>query len=118
MQFAILFHETPTDFAHRDDDDHKDDYWASWNTYMSALREAGVEVTAGAALHGGDVATTVVSRGGDIEVQDGPYADTKEQLGGLIVVDVSSLDVALEWAKRAPCVGTGGCEVRPVLPTG
>lgn len=55
-------------------------------------------------------------RGGKRQVQDGPFADTKEHLGGYFIVEVPSLDVALEWAARAPCAATGSSEVRPVLP--
>ena len=54
--------------------------------------------------------------GGKRQVQDGPFADTKEQLGGFFVIDVADLDTALAWAARAPCAATGGVEVRPVLP--
>ena len=50
-----------------------------------------------------------------LQVQDGPFADTKEQLGGYFVIDVADLDTALEWAARAPCAATGGVEVRPVF---
>jgi hypothetical protein len=49
-------------------------------------------------------------------VQDGPFADTKEQLGGYFVVEVDDLDVALGWAQRCPALDGGSCEVRPLLP--
>jgi hypothetical protein len=49
-------------------------------------------------------------------VQDGPFADTKEALGGYFVIDVPGLDAALEWAAKAPCVNDGSVEIRPVLP--
>ncbi len=62
-------------------------------------------------------ATTVRVVDGQRHVQDGPFADTKEQLGGYFVIDVPDLDVALEWAERCPSASTGGsCEVRPLLP--
>lgn len=51
------------------------------------------------------------------QVQDGPYADTKEQLGGFIVLDLPSLDAALDWAARCPAAATGAVEVRPILTT-
>lgn len=50
-------------------------------------------------------------------MQDGPYADTKEQLGGFIVLDLPSLDAALDWAARCPAAATGAVEVRPILTT-
>ncbi len=49
-------------------------------------------------------------------MQDGPFADTKEALGGYFVIDVPGLDAALEWAAKAPCVNDGSVEIRPVLP--
>jgi hypothetical protein len=55
-------------------------------------------------------------RDGVRQVQDGPFPETKEQLGGFFVVDVPTLDDALQWAARAPCASTGGVEVRPELP--
>jgi hypothetical protein len=59
--------------------------------------------------------TTLRVRGDKRQVQDGPFADTKEQLGGYFVIEVPDLDSALEWAARAPCASTGGVEVRPVF---
>ena len=53
--------------------------------------------------------------GGKRRVQDGPFADTKEQLGGYYVIDVPDLDRALEWAARCPSAATGAAEVRPNL---
>ncbi len=52
-------------------------------------------------------------RDGELRVQDGPFADTKEQLGGTFVVDVPDLDAALAWAQKAPSVQWGTVEVRP-----
>lgn len=49
-------------------------------------------------------------------MQDGPFADTKEQLAGLIVLELSSLDAALDWAARCPAASAGAVEVRPLSP--
>ena len=49
-------------------------------------------------------------------VQDGPYADTKEQLGGLFIIDVPDLDTAMDWAARCPAASNCAVEVRPLLP--
>jgi hypothetical protein len=76
---------------------------------------AGV-VVGGNGLHPPHASTTVRMRDGKRQVQDGPFADTREQLGGYFVINVGSLDEALEWAGRAPCAATGATEVRPVLP--
>jgi hypothetical protein len=56
------------------------------------------------------------ARGGERLVQDGPFADSKEQLGGFFIINVPDLDTALEWAARYPAGEGGGVEVRPNLP--
>ena len=61
-------------------------------------------------------ATTLRVRDGQRLLQDGPFADTKEQLGGYFVIDVPNLDAALGWAQRCPAVEFGAVEVRPLLP--
>jgi hypothetical protein len=60
--------------------------------------------------------TTVRVRQGRRQIQDDSYADTREHLGGHFIIDVTSLDAALEWAARAPCAATGSTEVRAALP--
>ena len=73
--------------------------------------------TGGIGMHPSHTATTVRLAGGKRVVQDGPYADTKEQLGGYYVIEVDDLDRALEWAARCPAAaGDGVIEVRPNLP--
>jgi hypothetical protein len=79
------------------------------------MAQAGV-IVRGDGLHGPQVATTVRVRDGKRMVQDGPFADTKEQLGGYFVIEVADLDAALEWAARAPSATYASVEVRPVLP--
>jgi hypothetical protein len=67
-----------------------------------------------ATLQPADVAPTGHRVAGALQVQDGPFADTKEQLGGTIVIDVPDLDAALEWASQAPALEWGGTvEIRP-----
>jgi len=87
---------------------------AAWGAYAGAMGQAGVLV-AGHGLQGRDTATTLRVRDGVRQVQDGPFADTKEQLGGYFVIDVASLDDALAWAARSPTAATGTVEVRPTL---
>ena len=72
-------------------------FWASFIPYMKALTDAGI-VVAGAGLEPPDVATSIRLIGGKRQVQDGPFAEAKEQLGGFFIIDVANLDVALEWA--------------------
>jgi hypothetical protein len=84
----------------------------AFQAYAKALDEAGVLVSA-EVLQPSGAATTVTLTGGELVVQDGPYADTKEQLGGTFVIDVGDLDAAIEWARRAPSISWGHVEVRP-----
>ena len=79
----------------------------------TAMHGAGI-VKSGAGLEPPSTATSLRIQGGKRRVQDGPFADAKEQLGGFYVIDVPDLDTALEWAARAPCATTGGVEVRPI----
>jgi len=114
MQYMIAFYEPDADFAARDGDD-SDAFWPPWRAYFGALREAGVNV-GGAPLQAPRSAVTVRNEAGGRIVHDGPYADTKEQLGGFVIVEVPSLDDALAWAQRAPSAKSGAVEVRPVWP--
>lgn len=112
MNYTILIYESPADFAARTDPEKLQDYRAKWPPYIQALRDAGV-FAGGAGLELPETATTIKMRDGQRLVQDGPYADTKEQLGGFVIVDVPDLDTALDWAARCPTEVT---EVRPNLP--
>lgn len=81
--------------------------------YAATLHAAGVLIAA-EVLEPTDVATTLRRPDGVLQVQDGPFADTKEQLGGILVIDVPDLDAALEWAAQAPVLDWGGAiEIRP-----
>ena len=115
MQYVILANETSADFDRRTDPDTSGDYWAAWSGYIAALAESGV-MTAAGGLMPPHTATTLRARGGEVVVEDGPFADTKEQLGGFFVVDVADLDAALAWARRCPAADSASVEVRPLLP--
>lgn len=86
---------------------------AAYGPYTNALMQAGVLV-AGERLKASSNATTVRIRDGKTSVLDGPYADTKEQLGGFYIIDVADLDAALTWAARCPSAPIGSIEVRPI----
>lgn len=79
------------------------------------MQETG-HVVSGAGLQPPSTATTVRVRKGERIVQDGPYADTKEQLAGFFVMDLPDLDAALGWAARSPAAATASVEVRTVPP--
>lgn len=88
---------------------------AHW-VYMKAVAEAGVSL-GGDALQGVETATTVAVRAdGERVVTDGPFAETREVLGGYYLLDVPDLDAALDWAARCPGSQNGSrIEVRPVM---
>jgi hypothetical protein len=86
----------------------------AWGEYTTALQESGALV-GGDGLQSGDTATTVRVRDGETLVSDGPFAETKELLGGYYVIEVPDLDAALAWAAKMPNIATGSVEVRPVL---
>ena len=114
MQFALLIYESPEAFAARNSDE-SDPYLGAWRAYHKALVEAGVYV-GGNPLQAPETATTVRLKEGKRHVQDGPFADAKEQLGGFTILELPSLDAALDWAARCPAASIGGVEVRPVSP--
>jgi hypothetical protein len=114
MQFALLIYEGPEAFAARKSDG-SDRYTGAWRAYYKALVEAGVYV-GGDPLEVPETGTTVTIKDGKRGVQDGPYADAKEQLGGLTILELPSLDAALEWAARCPAASYGAVEVRPLAP--
>ncbi|CAN5150434.1 YciI family protein [soil metagenome] len=114
MKYALLFTETDSKFAERSDAKKAEPYRAAWGAYIGAIHQAGI-VVAGSGLEPPHTATTIRIRDGKRDVQDGPYADAKEQLGGFFVIDVPHLDAALEWAARSPSASYGAVEVRPVM---
>lgn len=116
MNYTILIYESSADFAVRTDPDpaKQHAYWAAWPPYSQALKDAGVFV-GGAGLQPPATATTLKFNDGQRLVQDGPYADTKEQLGGFFTINVPDLDAALDWAGRCPRMPGRIVEVRPNL---
>jgi hypothetical protein len=87
----------------------------AYMAYTEALQKAGVLV-GGERLQRSSAATTVRVTNGKTQVLDGPYAETKEQLGGYYMIEVPDLDTALNWAARCPGAGHGAMEVRPIWP--
>jgi len=86
---------------------------AAYTAYTEALTKAGV-LKGVNRLQPSSTATTLRITNGKMQVLDGPYADSKEQLGGYYLIDVPDLDAALSWAARCPAVGHGVVEVRPL----
>ncbi len=116
MQYMLLIYGDPSaslDF----DSPEREAKLAAWNAYTQAMFDADVH-RGGAALQPTPTATTVRVRDGETLTLDGPFAETKEVLGGFYLLDVPDLDAALEWAGKAPNASYGSVEVRPVMTFG
>ena len=109
MQYMLLIYEAPGQWPEDEQDQMMRDYFA----YTEELRESGAYV-AGDALHATETAKSVQVREGETIVTDGPFAETREVLGGYYLIDVPDLDAALDWAARCPGAKYGSIEVRPI----
>jgi hypothetical protein len=85
-----------------------------WEDYSAQLTAAGAMVS-GEGLQPTATAKTLRVENGERIVTDGPFAETKEQLGGFYVIECASVDEALDWAAKAPSIEEGSIEVRPVI---
>src|ERR1700738_382960 len=89
---------------------------AAYSAYAEALTKAGA-LAGTKRLQPSSTATTVRVASGKSQVLDGPYVDSKEQLGGYFIIDVADLDAAISWAARCPAASHGVVEVRPLWDT-
>jgi hypothetical protein len=112
MQYMLLIYSNEAAMASVPEATIKETL-AAYMAYTQAMVQAGVMV-AGDRLRPGSTATTVRTEGGKTQVLDGPYAETKEQLGGYYLIEAPDLDAALSWAKRCPGAMYGAVEVRPI----
>jgi hypothetical protein len=87
---------------------------ARWEDYSAQLIAAGAMVS-GEGLQPSATSKTLRFENGERVVTDGPFAETKEQLGGFYVIECASMDEALDWAAKAPSADRGSTEVRPVM---
>jgi hypothetical protein len=111
MRYALLVYETEACVKARNDPA----YQAAYQAYIKAIY-TGVAVGGSGLQDAATTATTLRLVDGERQIQDGPFADTKEQLAGFFLIDVPDLDKALEWAARCPSTARGGIvEVRPAL---
>jgi hypothetical protein len=110
LRYTFLLYSNPADMA-----DMTPEMWgqmqAVYGQYIGALKDAGVFVDTDW-LHPVDTATTLSLKGGTEVVQDGPFAETTETLGGYFVVDVPDLDAAMDWARKCPAAQGGKVEIR------
>ncbi|MBV8348203.1 MAG: YciI family protein [Mycolicibacterium sp.] len=115
MRYCLLMHyQEATELGLTEED--MAPAMAAFQAYARDLDDAGVLLTT-QVLEPSVATTTVTARNGMPEIQDGPFADTKERLGGIFVIDVPDLDAALDWAGRNPAAQFGSIEIRPVART-
>jgi hypothetical protein len=87
---------------------------AAYKSFTDALKQAGAFISSNR-LAASSNATTVRAVDGKAQVLDGPFADSKEQLGGYFLIEAKDLDAAIAWASRCPAAGHGAVEVRPIV---
>jgi hypothetical protein len=112
MEYLLLIHADPAGLQALREAERTTSL-AAYTAYTEALQKAGV-LRGGNRLRTADTATTVKVRDGKTEVLNGPFIETREQLGGYYLIDVADLDAALSWAARCPGASHGVVEVRPV----
>lgn len=115
MQYALLIYE-PEAVSYADGEAGQ-----AWQDILNAHNAFGGELAQAGAMRGGaglkstDTATTVRVSADGRTVHDGPFAETREQLGGFYLVEADDLDGAIAWAKKLPIAGAGSIEIRPCL---
>jgi hypothetical protein len=111
MRYALLIHY-PQSPAVAPSPEAMNEGKAAFHAYANALNEAGV-LRLAEILSTVDNATSISMKNGTLQVQDGPFADTKEAFAGIFIIDVPDLDAALAWAEKCPAARWGTIEVRP-----
>jgi hypothetical protein len=111
MRYTLLLHY-PEPTADELGSDALAEGMRAFQAYAKALDDAGA-LASGEVLQRSEATTTVTLAGGELMVQDGPFADTNEQIGGTFVIDVPDIDAAIAWAAKAPSASWGHVEIRP-----
>lgn len=111
MRYALFLHHQEADDAGIDAEQLEQGQLA-FQRYAADLGAAGVFVSTDI-LKPVAAATTITRRNGELEIQDGPFVDTKERLAGVFVIDVPDLDAAIAWAEKCPAAEWGSVEIRP-----
>lgn len=112
MQYLLMLYSKESDWANLTADQQRERS-LPYQAYMDALRKAGAYLGSNRLTPVANGRTVRIANGKH-QVLDGPYADTKEQCGGYVLIDVPDLDSALSWAARCPTASHGVVEVRPV----
>jgi hypothetical protein len=113
MKYALLIYAAEKDWAEKSKEEQGriyNEYWA----YSTELKKSGKMLSC-EPLDPTPTATTIRVRNGKTVTTDGPFADTKEQLGGIYVIDVKDLNEAMAWAEKIPDARTGSIEIRPLM---
>jgi hypothetical protein len=113
MQYMLLIYGDPTSRESQSDEE-RGQMMEAYGSFTQELRDSGAMI-AGDALEPTETATTVRVQNDETLTTDGPFAETKEQLGGYYLIEASSLDDAIEWAAKIPGARYGSVEVRPVM---
>jgi hypothetical protein len=113
MKYLLTIYTAESGFANATPEDVQQ-VMAAYEKFGRDASEAGV-MLGGEGLQPSSTATTVRVRDGETITSDGPFAETREQLGGYYLLDCRDLDEALSWAARIPGAATGTIEVRPVM---
>ena len=113
MQYMLLIYDEERVLQEMSEEE-RNAFIGEYFAYSQELKDAGAYV-AGDALQPTATATTLSVRSGETLTTDGPFAETKEQLGGYYLIEADSLDSALEWAAKIPSARIGKIEVRPVM---
>lgn len=113
MRYALLIYDVESELAKRTPEQNQA-VIQEWMEYDAEMKKKGVKL-AGEALQPTPTAKTARVRNGKKLATDGPFAETKEQLGGFFIVECKDLDEAVEWAAKAPNASQGSIEVRPVM---
>jgi hypothetical protein len=112
MNYMLLIYDTPA--TARPSEAEQAEMMGAYYAFTQEVVSSG-ELVAGEPLQGPETASTVTVRGGEPTVTDGPFAETKEVLGGFYIVNVPTLERAQELAAKIPGAKTGMIEVRPLL---
>jgi hypothetical protein len=112
MRYTLLMHYPELMASGELIDEQVAEGMAAFDAYAKALDDSGVLASA-EVLQPSTATTTISLTSGKLQVQDGPFADTKEQLAGTFVIEVPDLDAALAWAEKMPAAQYGSVEIRP-----
>jgi hypothetical protein len=116
MQYLLMLHSEEAGWDRMTQEQQQQGY-AAYMAYTEALKQAGA-LRSSNRLRPSANSTTVRVANGKPQVLDGPYVESKEQIGGYYLIDVADLDAAISWASRCPGASHGVVEVRPVWAMG